>query len=210
MSRRSLSRLGGRLIAGLRRSEGAEVDGCARCSSSSSTSGGGGPAAAASVRQQRHFQQQQHHGRRQILADPVSLPRETLLAGSFALLLGGAAIGAQADRLALQAEQQQAAVAQQGSPTTIASTAASSSSSSSDGGWASASTGSSGGWLGDYFPSLLAHSQAGRAPAERSSTAGSAPLSGCLSPYFISDAAAKAAPAVVNIMVQVRAVRSAG
>jgi hypothetical protein len=28
------------------------------------------------------------------------------------------------------------------------------------------------------------------------------PLGGCLSPYFISDAAAKAAPAVVNIMVQ--------
>jgi S1-C subfamily serine protease len=28
------------------------------------------------------------------------------------------------------------------------------------------------------------------------------PTPGCLSPYFISDAAAKAAPAVVNIMVQ--------
>jgi HtrA serine peptidase 2 len=30
----------------------------------------------------------------------------------------------------------------------------------------------------------------------------STPLAGCLSPYFISDAAAKAAPAVVNILVQ--------
>lgn len=33
--------------------------------------------------------------------------------------------------------------------------------------------------------------------------AGTAPLGGCLSPYYISDAAAKAAPAVVNITVQV-------
>ncbi|KAI7837584.1 hypothetical protein COHA_008597 [Chlorella ohadii] len=52
------------------------------------------------------------------------------------------------------------------------------------------------------WPAAWRYWSAGRAPAERSSTAGSAPLSGCLSPYFISDAAAKAAPAVVNIMVQ--------
>jgi HtrA serine peptidase 2 len=38
-------------------------------------------------------------------------------------------------------------------------------------------------------------------PSKRSGGT-STPLAGCLSPYFISDAAAKAAPAVVNILVQ--------
>lgn len=199
MSRRSLSRLDGRLLAALRRSEAPELDCGARHSSSSS-----GAAAAASKRQQRPFQQQQQrHSRRQALADPVSLPRGKLLAGSVALLIGGAAIGAQADRLARHVEQQQAAQqpGSRGSTAAVALTATGSSGS--GGGAAPTGSSSSGGWLGEYFPSLLAHSQAGRAPAERSSsTAGSAPLSGCLSPYFISDAAAKAAPAVVNIMVQ--------
>lgn len=209
MSRSSLSRLGGRLLAAIRRSEAAELDG-ARHHSSSSTGGRASAATAAAVRQQRPFQQQQRHGRRQILADPVSLPRGALLAGSVALLVGGAAIGAQADRLARQAEQQQGSG---GGAAAIGLTAASSAGSpSSATNAAPAAASNSGGWLAEYLPSMLAHSQAGRAPAERSSTAGSAPLSGCLSPYFISDAAAKAAPAVVNIMVQVRsgAVRAGG
>lgn len=57
----------------------------------------------------------------------------------------------------------------------------------------------------------MSHSQArnaapagsGSAAADvRSSAGGASPLGGCLSPYYISDAAAKAAPAVVNITVQ--------
>ena len=60
----------------------------------------------------------------------------------------------------------------------------------------------------DYLPSFLSHSHAqargasAPAPAPEQRGGGATPLGGCLSPYFISDAAAKAAPAVVNIMVQ--------
>ena len=68
----------------------------------------------------------------------------------------------------------------------------------------------------DYLPSFLSHSQARSSSSSNGGSGGGAvaataeqqqqqrvdPTPGCLSPYFISDATAKAAPAVVNIMVQ--------
>lgn len=49
--------------------------------------------------------------------------------------------------------------------------------------------------------SLLPEGRLSHSPSS-SGVIGTVPLAGCLSPYFIADAAAKAAPAVVNILVQ--------
>lgn len=184
---RPLARLGSRLLAGWGGEAGAATTSASR-SSSSSLGSSGGPLGGSGGGQ---HQQRRYAG--QVLADPVSLPRGTLLAGGMALLAGGAALGAQIDRFARQVEhQQQQAPVRPGLATAVPAMAPASSSSS--GGGAS--------WLSEVLPSLLSHSQARPLPAERAATAaGFAPLSGCLSPFFISDAAAKAAPAVVNITV---------
>ncbi|PSC74849.1 protease Do-like 14 isoform B [Micractinium conductrix] len=123
-----------------------------------------------------------------------------------ALLAGGVALGAQADHMARQQAEQQAAAAGPGAAHAAAS------------GRFGEALQQTQRWLADCLPAtFLSHSQArGGGTAGAGGTAvdlraaGTAPLGGCLSPYYISDAAAKAAPAVVNITVQASGVLPVG
>jgi hypothetical protein len=159
------------------------------------------------VQQQQQQQQQQHvlqqHVPRRSAGDPVSMNRGTLLLGGMALLAGGVALGTQAQPHMASFSSSQAATASVGiGPASSASTSQGSSAAAQPHMWQRR------GSLVDFLPPFLSQSHAqahtGNPAAmdprgSSSGGAGGTPLGGCLSPHFISDAAAKAAPAVVNM-----------